>query len=412
MSEFTLPLDIESLEVIGQQVDKHGNIIFDVCSKSTGTRCHKCGKHATKRYGYAPEIEIRHLSILDRTVYLRIKPVRYQCEHCDDHPTTTEQYDWCSRGSKITHGLEDYLMRSLIHSTVQDVSQKEHISYKTVVAALNRKISTEVDWSNHIDLETIGIDEISLKKGHNDYVTVISARTRAGQLVILAVLSGRSYDATHTFLNSIPTHLKTTVKSVCTDMHDGFVSAALDVFGPRIIVVDRYHVSKLYRKPLDKLRIKEMRRLKEGLTEDEYTELEGMMWILRKKHECLSKDDKTKLDLLYKHSPELKKAHQYALKLTQIFNTHNKRKSGMAKIERWIASVERSNLTCFNTFIKTLKKYKPYIANYFKGRKNSGFVEGLNNKIKVLKRRCYGLFKTESLFQRIFLDLNGQQLFI
>ncbi len=54
-----------------------------------------------------------------------------------------------------------------------------------------------------------------------------------------------------------------------------------------------------------------------------------------------------------------------------------------------------------------VEEYKPYIGNYFKERKSSGFVEGLNNKIKVLKRRCYGLMKTETLFQRLFLDLQG-----
>jgi transposase len=54
-----------------------------------------------------------------------------------------------------------------------------------------------------------------------------------------------------------------------------------------------------------------------------------------------------------------------------------------------------------------LEKYKPYIANYFKKRRSSGFVEGLNNKIKVAKRRCYGFFKNESLFQRLYLDFKG-----
>lgn len=52
-----------------------------------------------------------------------------------------------------------------------------------------------------------------------------------------------------------------------------------------------------------------------------------------------------------------------------------------------------------------------YIGNYFKQRKNSGFVEGLNNKIKVLKRRCYGLISTETIFQRLFLDLNGVEMY-
>ena len=56
-------------------------------------------------------------------------------------------------------------------------------------------------------------------------------------------------------------------------------------------------------------------------------------------------------------------------------------------------------------------KYKPYIANYFKKRKNSGFVEGLNNKIKVAKRRCYGFFKIETIFQRLFLDFQGFEIY-
>jgi transposase len=88
------------------------------------------------------------------------------------------------------------------------------------------------------------------------------------------------------------------------------VNAATSIFGDRVVVIDRYHVSKLYREPLDK-------------------------------------------------------------------------------------------------FIGTLKKYKPYIVNYFKRRWNSGFVEGLNNKIRVVKRRCYGFFNNESLFQRLYLDLKG-----
>ncbi|MHA2219756.1 MAG: transposase, partial [Candidatus Hodarchaeales archaeon] len=51
------------------------------------------------------------------------------------------------------------------------------------------------------------------------------------------------------------------------------------------------------------------------------------------------------------------------------------------------------------------------ITNYFEARFNSGFVEGLNNKIKVIKRRCYGIFNIEHLFQRIHLDLEGYSVF-
>ena len=56
-------------------------------------------------------------------------------------------------------------------------------------------------------------------------------------------------------------------------------------------------------------------------------------------------------------------------------------------ISEWISEVEKSELTCYNSFIKTLRKYKNEIINYFRGRKNSGFMEGINNKIKVEERK-------------------------
>jgi transposase len=184
-------------------------------------------------------------------------------------------------------------------------------------------------------------------------------------------------------------------------MWDGYVYAAIEVFGQQVVVIDRFHVAKQYRQPLDRLRIKEMKRLKSELSEEDYSKLNNMMWILRKKHECLTDADKESLELLYQYSPTLKQAHQFALKLTHIFNTHSNRKLAMAKSDRWISKVEKSRLTIFDTFIKTLNKYKGQIANYFKARKKSGFVEGLNNKIKVMKRRCHGLASVESYFQRL-----------
>ncbi|MCP4778711.1 MAG: ISL3 family transposase, partial [Planctomycetaceae bacterium] len=411
MDQINLPLDIASLEIIAQSVDSKGNIILDVQSKKTETPCHKCGKPATKRYGTAPSIKIRHLPILDTPVYLRIKPVRYQCKDCEDHPTTSEQYDWCDRGSSVTKGLEKYLLRSLIHSTVQDVSRKEGLGYKALTSSLNRQIHKSVNWSEYRDLETLGIDEITMKKGHDSYVTIVSVRTKSDALSVIGVLPDRRKETVKAFFDSIPSPLRKTVKTVCTDMYEGFVQAAKEVFGAKAVVIDRYHVAKLYRAPLDQLRIREMKRLKTDLSPEEYAKLEGMMWILRKNHECLSKKEKEALSLLYQHSPQLKKAHQYALKLTSIFNSHCSRKNALAKVDRWISRVEKSEIRCFDRFIIALKRHKFSIANYFKDRKNSGFVEGLNNKIKVAKRRCYGFFKNVSLFQRLQLDLKGFQMF-
>ena len=73
-------------------------------------------------------------------------------------------------------------MRNLIHSTVQDVSKKEKIGYKVLTSALNRQINQKVNWDEYKNLDIIGIDEISMKKGHKSYVTIVSARNKQGDL--------------------------------------------------------------------------------------------------------------------------------------------------------------------------------------------------------------------------------------
>lgn len=98
------------------------------------------------------------------------------------------------------------------------------------------------------------------------------------------------------FLDSIPEPLKKTVKQVCTDMRDAYLYAAVEVFGKQKIVVDRYHVAKLYRNPLDKLSTKEMAGLRLELPKAEYKKLEGMLCSISYQHK-IGKSQKIKFIL-------------------------------------------------------------------------------------------------------------------
>ena len=157
---------------------------------------------------------------------------------------------------------------------------------------------------------------------------------------------------------------------------------------------------------------KVIRELKQTLSACEYEEIIGATKILRKGNECLTKKEKEIVDTLFSYSPELMEAYSKTIQLTQIFNSHLTKEEGLEKINEWIELVQKSNLICFNTFLKTCKKWKNEIANYFIARLNSGFVEGFNNKVKVLKRRCYGIFDLKHLFQRLFLDVSGYELLL
>lgn len=207
---------------------------------------------------------------------------------------------------------------------------------------------------------------------------------------------------------SIPNELRSTIKNVCTDLYDGYINAAQEILGEQIkVIADRFHVARLYRKSVDTLRITEMKRLKKELPKEEYKELKNTMWILRKKPEKLSDEDKDVMKKIQILSPILILAYFFSCQLTRIFDKTLTSSEAQEEIMAWASLVVSNNLNCFDKFLGTLEKNIKPITNYFSERLNSGFVEGLNNKIKVMKRRCYGIFNLTHLFQRISLDLAG-----
>ncbi len=225
------------------------------------------------------------------------------------------------------------------------------------------------------------------------------------------MLDGREKETIKAFLQSIPERLRVTVKEVCTDMYDGFSGAVKEVLPQAKIVADRFHVAKAYRAALDELRKIEMHELKVALKPEEYDGLKGVMWALRRNQQDLTDEETQLLELLFECSPSLRLAYSLREKLTGIFETNHTKESAQRALRRWIAEVKRSGLTCFDKFLGTLENWMDEITNYFISRLTSGWVEGFNNKIKVLKRCCYGIPCSANLFHRIWLDLNGMDAF-
>lgn len=230
-------------------------------------------------------------------------------------------------------------------------------------------------------------------------------------MVLLGVLADRRKETVAKFLRSIPAHLKSTIHTACCDMYEGYLEALHEELPQVRVVIDRFHVAKTYREALDNLRKREMKRLKAQLSEDEYKQLKGSLWALRKRRADLNEAQTQVLHLLLEHSPDLKAAYVLREGLTAIFDEPISKSTAQDRLRKWMEQVAASGVKCFDDFIKTLNRLWEPITNYFVARKTSAFVEGLNNKIKVLKRRCYGLFNLKHFFQRLYLDLNGYRLF-
>jgi transposase len=399
-------LDIPNIKITNTQRNNDEIFIY-VDSLEAGANCHKCGKFTQNFHGYGPELKLRHLPVFNLKTYIIIKPKRYLCCHHSTRLTTTQKCSWYRRKSKTTQGYENHVLLSLINSTVQDVSHKEDLGYAIIETIIDKNIASEIEWAGVNHLNKIGIDEIALKKGHKDFVTIVSAYIE-GHLRIIATLKDRKKKTIKDFFLSIPKRLRRTVSIICSDLYTGFINAAKEVFGKKIkVVADRFHVAKLYKKGLESLRKKEMKRLKEELSDARYKTLKNIMWLLRHPPSELTSDQKRILKRLFNYSPKLKEAYELINQLTDIYNAPISQGTAKKRMKGWMTRVRNKGVTCLNAFLKTLASNMDIITHYFINRDNSGFVEGLNTKIKITKRRCYGITNIKHLFQRIFLDLEG-----
>jgi transposase len=406
-----LPLDIPEVEVLSTEFRPDGALLIKVESTRQGARCSRCGRETHHFHGYDRPIQLRHLPILERQVYLELRPKRYRCPHCEGRPTTTQRCDWYDSNSPHTKAFEKWVLRCLVNSTVVDVSQKLGLGPDAVDSILGRWVSTTVDWSRLTTLTTLGIDEIALTRGHGKYVAVISTRDARGHVAVLAVLPDRLKATVKGFLEAIPAPLKATIQTVCMDMYDGYVKAVAEALPGVTVVVDRFHVAQHYHACVDQLRKQELKRLQQELPEADYEPLKGLLWLVRQDWTTLSQAEQERLLPLFRQSPALEQAYCWRHVLTGIFNSPFTKARASEAITRWCEQVQMHGLRCFEGFLTTLANWREEITNYFLQRHNSGFVEGLNNKLKVLKRRCYGLDSVQTLFQRLQLDLEGYRWF-
>jgi transposase len=406
-----VPLNLPDVCVLSTQRTEQGHYLIRVESTLEGTRCHRCGREVRDLHGFDAVVRLRHLPLFDVPVFIEIRPKRYRCPYCAGNPTTTQRCEWYEPRSPNTKAYEQWALRMLINSTVADAACKLGVSEETIEGLLDRWIERTVDWDAWERLGVLGLDEIALKRGHRDFVTLVTVPLAGGGVEIVAVLADRKKETVAAFLRTIPEPLRHTIERACTDMYEGFVNALTEEIPGVEIVIDRFHVARAYRDCADTVRQKELTRLKRALPKAEYAQITGAMWPFRKRPEDLEPQEWERLERLFTYSPKIEAAYHLREDLTDLFERDYTKAGAKCAIRAWCTRVRQSGLAEFESVLGTLDRWMDEITNYFQGRQTSGVVEGFNNRVKVLKRRCYGLFNVGRLFQRLTLDLHGYRLF-
>jgi transposase len=406
-----VPLNLPDVRILSTQRTEQGHWLIRVESTLEGAQCRSGGREIRDFHGWDTAVHLRPLPLFDVPVFVEIRPKRYRCPYCSGNPTTTQPCAWYETRSPNTKAYEPWALRLLLNSTVSDAARKLSVTEETIEGILDRWIARTVDWGGWVRLGVIGIDEIALKRGHRAFVVLVTTPLAGGGVDILAVLGDRKKEPVAAFLRSIPAALRCTSARACTDLSEGFVRAIDEERPWAEVVIDRFHVARAYRDCADTVRKKELQRLKSALPPAEYAESKGAMWPCRKRPAALEPQEWELLERVFTWSPKLEEAYHLREDLTALFERDYTKAGAKCAMRAWYKRVHARGLAEFESFLGTIDRWMDPITNYFQDRQTSGFVEGFNNRVKVLKRRCYGSFDVGRLFQRLTLDLHGYPLF-
>jgi len=239
----SLPLDLPDVQVLASRELPDATLLIEVESTLRTAQCHRCGRELDRVHGVDRPIRLRHLPVFGREVLIEIRPKRYRCPYCEGGPTSTQRCAWYEPNRPHTRAFEQDVLKRLVHSTVAEVSGQCQLGVKAVEGIVDHHVAPAVEWSRFTTLDTLGIDEVALLKGHGAYVAVVWVRDAAGHTHVLAVLPDRLQATVQAFLATIPATLQATVKRVCIDMWDGYAGAVAAALPDARIVVDRFHVA-------------------------------------------------------------------------------------------------------------------------------------------------------------------------
>jgi transposase len=228
----------------------------------------------------------------------------------------------------------------------------------------------------------LSIDEISKRKGHKDFVTVVCDIDR-GDLV--EVIDSHKQDQIIEVLEQQPLEIRKRVKEVSVDMWGGFPKVIEKVFPNAVVVIDRFHVMKAVNSNLNTIRKQCGIKVKNN------------KFILLKNEIDLSNEETEKLELILKQSERLRSAYELKESFREIYESKLTVEEGKTKIELWIDKARK----VYGKAITTISNHIEGICNYFLNRTTSGVMEGINNKSKLIKRRAYGFVNFSNFRMRL-----------
>ncbi|MUV38035.1 ATP-dependent protease [Lentibacillus sp. JNUCC-1] len=360
-------------------------------------RCPVCHRWTNKVHDYRKQ-KVKHTKMFTRHTYIFYRKRRYKCEHSDcpkkgfpeDNPLV-ERYQRQSVEFKQAMGLE------VIHGkNFADVAARMGTSPTTVMRRFDAIGSSMLDETKELP-STIAIDEYKGDAGGEKYQTIIADPVDRRTLDILP---DRKKDTLKAYLH----HHGQKVNKVVMDMSQSFKAAVDQALGGPIVIADRFHFCRYIHWALERVRIK----VQKEFIDYDRKKCKRMKHAFHKKPEDLTSKQRWYLDYYLSQSDYLREAYQLKEAYRHWFEEAKALGADHLKVIKdrlyeFYDLVRSSGVVEFQKAIETLQNWQKEIINSFAFDLNNGYIEGLNNQTKVIKRNAFGFQRFDRFRMRILL---------
>ena len=344
--------------------------------------CHECGTKAETVHSNETR-RLRDTKIAGKDSEIVYHYRKIKCPECE--AIKVEKSDVTNSGGvEITNRLARTLHDLCGYMTVKEVAEYYNLNWGTVKKAHERQLKKEFgdDDLNHSGY--LAVDELTFGKYHKYLTVVIDFKTGR----VLWVGKDRKTDTIRDFFLSMSEKQRKQVRAVAMDMWKPYIKAVKEYCPDADIVFDKYHIIASYhREVIDEIRRSELRKMSKD--HPDYEIYKGMRYSLFKNPEKLKENEKEQLEKLLDINENISLAYILKDELKMVFRQDNS--VDMLKyLTCLIGKMRASGLKPLKSFSRKLTKHWPGLITYAKHRIHTSLLEGINNKIKEIKRSAFG----------------------
>lgn len=387
--------------------EKINNIIhkiFEGYLSYTPDFCPKCGVVFDKnfeKHGFISS-DIKIPDVLGFKSILRLHKQRYLCKHCNKAFTLTSNIT--SYGCFISNITKHKIAKDLTKKrSEKDIVFDNNVSTNTVERVMDSYYETQKLYKKYLP-EVLSFDEFKSVKSADGAMSFHMCNGITGQTI--DIIEDRRLDNLIKYFYYYDYKTRSKVKFITIDMYSPYVSLIKEMFPNAKIIIDKYHLTQLISRSLNKTRIRAMNKDKRNyrklkrywrLILKDRNELDFSKW---KKYTCFDSlmTQSDIVNYLINTDEELKQTYFIYQEILYSFKNKN-----FNKLKQILRKINPKISNYMKTSIKTLIEFLPYIRNTFENNYHNGFIEGNNNFIKVIKRIAFGFRSFRRFKARIMI---------